>query len=95
MSLFFLVLSSFAFRAASGIKGTVVPAESAGLVLAIVNADTLRMDAVEGAFHFTEVKPGTYKVIVGAKAPYKDFVKEGIEVKEGELVDLGNITLEK
>lgn len=87
------VLFSFTFLPASGIKGAVTPAESAEVAIAISGTDSLKTEITQGAFQFPEVKPGTYKVIVVAKAPFKDFVKEGVEVKEGETVDLGNIAL--
>jgi hypothetical protein len=86
---------SFALMPASGIKGTVTPPESAGTVLAINGTDTLKVQAAQGAFQFADVKPGTWKVVVEAKAPYKNFEKENVAVKEGEVVDLGTITLAK
>lgn len=48
-----------------------------------------------GAFELGDVKPGIYQVIIEAKSPYKNLVKEGVEVKEGEATDLGEITLEQ
>ena len=80
---------------AAGIKGKVTPPENAGTVWAITGTDTLKTAANEGAFEFADAKPCSYTIIVEAKAPYKNFVKEGVEVKEGEVVDLGSITLEK
>lgn len=86
-------LFSFTLLPGSGIKGTVAPAESAGTVYAITGTDTLKAEPAQGAFLFSDIKPGTYKVVVEAKDPYKPFEKEGIEVKDGEVVDLGAITL--
>ncbi|MBO9564933.1 MAG: carboxypeptidase regulatory-like domain-containing protein [Niastella sp.] len=96
LSLFFITsaaLFSFTLRPGSGIKGTVAPAESAGTVYAISGTDTLKVEVAQGAFLFSDIKPGTYKVTVEAKAPYKNFSKEDIAVKDGEVVDLGAITL--
>lgn len=42
-----------------------------------------------------DLKAGTYKIVIEATGPYKDFVKEGMVVKDGEVPDLGNITLSK
>lgn len=86
-----IVLFSFSLLS-SGIKGTISPAENAGNVWAISGKDSLKTAPVQGVFQFSDVKPGTYKVVVEAKAPYKNFVKEGVEVKDGVL-DLGKITL--
>lgn len=86
-------LFSFTLLAPAGIKGIVAPAESAGNVWAISGADTVKTQVAQGAFQFTDLKPGTYKVVVEAKAPYKSVAKENVAVKEGEVVDLGTITL--
>lgn len=90
-----IALFSFALLPASGIKGTVTPAESAGDVWAISGTDSVKTPVAQGGFLFPDVKPGTYKIVVEAKAPYKNFVKEEVVVKEGEVVDLGAISLEQ
>ncbi len=90
-----MALLSFAIKTESGIKGTVTPAESAGDVWAINGTDSLKVTPAQGGFVIDNAKPGTYKIIVEAKAPYKKFEKEGVTVKEGEIVDLGVITLEQ
>ncbi|RPD46668.1 MULTISPECIES: carboxypeptidase regulatory-like domain-containing protein [Chitinophagaceae] len=90
-----VALFSFKNDFASGIKGSVTPAESVGTVWAITGTDSLKATANSGAFSFDEVKPGTYQVVVEAKAPYKNLVKEGVVVKEGETTDLGALTLEQ
>ena len=48
-----------------------------------------------GHFGHRYAQSGTYKVIVEANAPYKNASKEGVEVKEGEATDLGEIKLEQ
>lgn len=93
LMVFAVALFSFSIMLASGIKGTVSPAEGAGDVWAISGTDSLKATPAEGAFQFNDVKAGTYKIVVEGKAPYKDFVKEGVEVKDGEVTDLGEITL--
>ena len=89
-----VVFSSFCLHAASGIKGSITPAESAGDVWAINGTDSIKATPVNGAFSL-EAKAGTYKIEVEAKAPYKKFVKENVTVADGETVDLGAITLEQ
>lgn len=90
-----VVMMSFTFLSLSGIKGTITPAESAGDVWAISGTDSLKTTPAQGVFSFANAKPGTYKIIVEAKSPYKTFIKEGVEVKDGETADLGTITLEQ
>lgn len=87
----------FAFNVITNgsVKGTVSPADAAVKALAISGADTLKADIANGAFEIGEAKPGTYQVIIEAKAPYKNAVKDGVEVKEGEATDLGEIKLEQ
>ncbi|MCS3796505.1 carboxypeptidase-like regulatory domain-containing protein [Niastella sp. OAS944] len=86
---------SFSVKFASVIKGTISPAESAVYVWAIIGNDSTKVALVQGAFQLNDLKAGTYKIVVEATAPYKDFVKEGVVIKDGEVLDLGNITLSK
>jgi hypothetical protein len=90
-----VALFSFKANQAASIKGSVTPAENASNVWAIQGTDSLKATTTEGSFSFSDVKPGTYQVVVEAKAPYKNFVKEAVEVKEGASVDLGAITLQQ
>ena len=87
----------FAFNVSTNgsVKATVSPADAAVRAWAISGTDTLKADIGNGAFEITDAKPGTYKVIVEANAPYKNASKEGVEVKEGEATDLGEIKLEQ
>lgn len=87
----------FAFNVITNgsVKGTVSPADAAVRAWAISGTDTLRADISEGAFEIKDVKPGTYNVIIEANAPYKNASKEGVEVKDGEATDIGQITLEQ
>lgn len=90
-----VALFSFKNNEAASIKGSVTPAESAVNVWAIQGTDSLKATITDGAFSLAEVKPGTYQVVVEAKAPYKNLVKENVEVKEGAAVDLGSLSLEQ
>lgn len=92
-----LVAGLFAFNTFlnGSIKGTVNPADGAERAWAISQTDTVKTDVANGAFELGDVKPGIYQVIIEAKSPYKNLVKEGVEVKEGEATDLGEITLEQ
>ncbi|HEX5024548.1 MAG TPA: carboxypeptidase regulatory-like domain-containing protein [Agriterribacter sp.] len=77
------------------VKGTVTPPDAAVRAWAISGTDTLKADITNGAFEITDAKAGTYKIIVEANAPFKNSVKDGVEVKDGEAVDLGEIKLQQ
>ena len=88
--------SLFAFSVINGgsIKGTVTPTASATGVMAISMTDTVRADITNGSFSISDVKAGTYKLVITAAAPFKNFEKEGVMVSEGKATDLGEITLQ-
>jgi hypothetical protein len=88
-----IALFSFTINFAGGVKGAIDPAASAGDVWAINGGDSTKVTPVQGAFQISDLKAGTYKIVVEGKAPYKNFVKEGVIVKDGETIDLGKITL--
>ncbi len=87
----------FAFNVITNgsVKGTVNPPDAAVRAWAISGTDTLKADITNGAFEITDAKPGTYQVIIEANAPYKNASKDGVEVKEGEATDIGEIKLEQ
>lgn len=91
------IAALFAFTKFDGgsIKGKISPPEGASQVWAMSSTDTLKASINQGVFEVTNAKPGTYKVYVDAVDPYKDVIKEGIQVTDGITVDLGQITLEK
>jgi hypothetical protein len=90
------VAGLFAFNAATqaSITGKVTPADGAQMVWAISGMDSTKSEINSGAFTLA-VKPGTYKVIVDAKDPYKDVSLENLEVKDGQPLDVGEIVLQK
>ncbi len=92
-----LAVTLFAFRhfAPASIAGRVTPPEAVKDVWAVSLNDTARGQVTQGSFIINNVKPGTYKVIIDANAPYKDVVKEGVSVTEGQPVDLGEIKLDR
>ncbi len=77
------------------IAGKIIPAEAVKDVWAVSLKDTTRAIIVQGSFTIPDVKPGTYKVVIDATEPYKDVIKDGITITDGEPVDLGEIKLEK
>ena len=85
----------FAFKSNynGSIKGTITPADGATKVWALSTADTLRADIQSGSFEITNAKPGTYRIIVEAKPPYKNTAKDNVTVADGAPTDVGEIKL--
>lgn len=75
------------------VKGTVNPPDAATRVWVISPTDTLKATINQGSFEIPDVKPGTYKVVIEAKPPYKNAAKEGITVTDGQTSDVGEIKL--
>src|SRR5690242_10645443 len=89
------VVGLHSFRSAdSTISGKVVPPDGVEFIWAINGKDSLKKTATDGAFALT-VKPGTYKVVVDAKDPYKDAVLDNVEVKDGQTTDVGEVKLQQ
>ncbi|RYF97328.1 MAG: carboxypeptidase regulatory-like domain-containing protein [Chitinophagaceae bacterium] len=89
------VAGLFAFTtAATSITGKVTPSDGAETVWAISGSDSTKAAVSSGAFTI-DVKPGTYKVIVDAKDPYKDVTLENLEVKQDQSLDVGEIVLQQ
>ena len=89
-------LFAFSFRQ-STIIGRINPVDGAELLWAINtnNIDSVKSTAgTDGRFSIT-VKPGTYRIVVIAKPPYKNTTVENVLAREGEMADTGEITLLK
>jgi hypothetical protein len=89
------VTGFFSFMNIEGgsIKGTVTPADGASTAWAVSATDTLK-DAIEnGSFEITGAKAGTYTIIIEAKAPNKNFSKEGVVVTDDKVTEVGEIKL--
>jgi hypothetical protein len=87
----------FAFNAITDgtIKGKVSPSEAAVRAWAESSTDTLNVVVQNGMFEIANVKPGTYKIIIEAKPPYKNTSKDGVVVADGQPTDVGEIVLNK
>ena len=85
----------FAFRAidTGSIKGTITPAEGATRAWALSATDTLKAVIQSGSFVITNVKAGTYRVIIEAKPPYKNTAKDNVRVADNQPTDVGEIKL--
>jgi hypothetical protein len=92
-----LVLMASAFKVLEGgsISGKVIPEDGATEAWAITGSDTVKATIADGTFSIQPVKPGTYTVIINAKAPYKNAILPDVKVEEGKVTDFGEIKLEK
>lgn len=88
-------LFAFSSLRSGSIKGTVSPADGASMAWAESSTDTLKAAIVSGVYEITDAKPGTYKVVIEAKPPYRNAAKDGITVSDGQAADAGEIKLEK
>jgi hypothetical protein len=96
-ALAFAAAGLFAFNAVKtgSVKGTVNPADAAVRAWALSSTDTLRADVNKGTFTIPDAKPGTYRIIIEAKPPYKNAAKDGVTVSDGQATDVGEIKLEQ
>jgi len=90
-----LLFAFTGFKKAGSITGKVTPPDAVKDVWAMSLSDTVRASMSQGSFTILNVKTGTYKIVIDAVAPYKDVIKEGIAVTEGQGVDIGEVKLEK
>jgi hypothetical protein len=96
-ALAFAAAGLFAFNAVKtgSIKGSVNPADAAVRAWALSATDTLKADVNKGTFEIRDAKPGTYRVIIEAKPPYKNAAKDGVTITDGQATDIGEIKLEQ
>lgn len=77
------------------LKGKVSPAFYAVHAWAISEHDTLYTTISDGNFDFPISEPGTYKIIIEARSPYRHMEKDGIVVQDGQATDIGELALQK
>jgi hypothetical protein len=88
-------LFAFTSLREGSIHGTVSPPEGGVRAWAESNTDTLKAPIVNGVYEIAGLKPGTYKIIIEAKPPYRNAAKDGVMVSDGQASDAGEIRLEK
>jgi hypothetical protein len=93
----FMATGLFAFNVftSGSIKGTIMPADGATRVWALSPTDTLRATIISGAYVIKDAKPGSYRVIIEAKPPYKNAAKDSVVVIDGQTAEVGEIKLEQ
>lgn len=77
------------------VKGSVNPGDGALRAFVFSAKDTFSANVYNGAFIITGVKPGSYNLLVQAKPPYQNVLKESVSVADGEPTDVGIIELFK
>ena len=90
------ILSLLGFKAITNgsLKGRVSPASAGVRVWLISATDTVKAPVESGTFTIGDVKPGTYKVVIEARPPYKNGVKDGVTISDNSNpVDVGEIKL--
>jgi hypothetical protein len=88
-------LFAFNILTAGSIKGTVSPADGASRAWALSATDTLKASISQGAYEIKDAKPGSYRVIIEAKPPYKNAAKDSVVVMDGQATEVGEIKLEQ
>jgi hypothetical protein len=88
-------LFAFSTFGTGTIKGTVSPTNSINNVLAISGNDTVKAIIHDDSFDFVGIKSGTYRLVIEAMAPYKNFVKDGVVVTDDKTTDVGVLTLQQ
>jgi hypothetical protein len=95
-----IVTNPFSFRIEpyphsqpTSITGKISPAEACETIWLIRAKDTLKTPVVWGNFS-RQVKPGVYKLLVGANPPFKNVSIGNLEVKQNHVLDVGEIILE-
>ena len=92
-----LIAMFFSFRKPAGgtVRGNVIPAEAGLHAFLFSGKDTLSATVSSGTFQFSNVAAGNYNLLVEAAPPYRNAVKDGIRVVDGEFTDAGQIELQR
>jgi len=86
-------LFAFKTKLEGSIKGTIVPADGATKAWALSTTDTLKAAIAAGSFEIRNARPGTYRIIIEAKPPYRNTAKDNVVVADGEVTNVGEIKL--
>jgi|GEM_PF-689659 len=93
--LVFVFSMSFYKMSGGTVRGTVTPPEAGLKAFLFSGKDTVAGNIVNGAFQFSNIAAGSYKLLVEAAPPYRNGIKEGIVVTEGAFTDAGQLELQK
>jgi len=95
--LLILIAMVFSFRKPAGgtVRGNIIPIEGALHAFLFSKKDTISATITSGTFQFSNVVAGNYNLLVEAVPPYRNAVREGIRVADGEFTDAGQIELQR
>lgn len=87
----------FAFNTTqqASITGKVTPVDAAQAVWAISATDSVKSTNISSGSFSLQAKPGTYKLVIDAKEPFKDVTLDNLELKQGQSLDVGEIVLQQ
>lgn len=88
-------LCAFTVRQSASIKASIIPASATGQAWAVSGSDTAKASFSNGILSMVNVKAGTYRIVITGDEPYRQVVRENVNVQEGSVADLGEIRLEK
>ena len=86
---------SFINVAGGTVKGIVIPGNGASKCWAVSGKDTFQSNIVSGAFQLNNLKAGVYRIAIETMPPYKNVVRDGVAIRDGEVTDLGEIRLQQ
>jgi hypothetical protein len=78
----------------ASVTGKVSPADAVEAVWVLSATDSVRAGISGGNFS-AQVKPGVHKLLVDAKTPYRDVLLDNLDVKEKQVLDVGEIILQQ
>jgi hypothetical protein len=94
MLFFAIIIVAFRDTTKTGLVGRVNPLDAADMVWVTSATDSAKSAVSQGQFSF-DLKPGVYKLIIDAREPYKDVLLENLQVKQDEVLDVGEIPLKQ
>jgi hypothetical protein len=95
VTVFFYILSAFAFKGESAITGKINPAGQVIKVWAIRGSDSISCVPLATGDFVLKVKAGIWKFMIDAKYPYKDVTVDKVDIEEGKTVNIGEVNLEQ
>jgi hypothetical protein len=87
----------FAFNSSqqASITGRVTPTDAAQAVWAISATDSVKSTNISSGTFSLQAKPGAYKLVIDAKDPYKDVTLDNLDLKQDQVLDVGEIVLQQ
>ncbi|HUR11352.1 MAG TPA: hypothetical protein VM012_08280 [Flavitalea sp.] len=89
-----VMLHAFRIIRGTAITGRISPPQQLEGVYCFSGSDTIRATIGNRTFALT-VKPGTWKVVIDAKDPFRDVIFEKVDAQENHFTDLGEIQLQR